>query len=168
MGNMPCIHPYRLDEDLSRKREESDKFLLEAAKTNEGVVSPSERVGREILKLTNEFRIKNRKPPCIWSREIYEISRKHSEDMAKHKKGFDHSGFSERLRSIPYRTQANGENIYKTSEEKGVATQAVNGWINSKGHKANMLNDFNLCGIGTAHSSVDGMVYVTQIFAKAK
>jgi uncharacterized protein YkwD len=49
-----------------------------------------------------------------------------------------------------------------TMEE--IASQVVNGWMNSPGHRENILNArYDREGIGIAVSS-DGKVYVTQNF----
>jgi uncharacterized protein YkwD len=51
---------------------------------------------------------------------------------------------------------------YMTREE--IASQVVDGWINSPGHRENILNArYDREGIGIAVSS-DGKVYVTQNF----
>ena len=46
------------------------------------------------------------------------------------------------------------------------ARLAVNGWIKSPGHRANMLSDLNLCAVAGAVNK-DGIYYFTQLFAKA-
>ena len=59
---------------------------------------------------------------------------------------------------ISYKTA--GENIAGNSSNSG----AVNAWMNSSGHKANILNSsFNYTGIGVVKSSKYGKIYV-QIF----
>jgi uncharacterized protein YkwD len=42
---------------------------------------------------------------------------------------------------------------------------AVEGWINSPGHRKNLLCGCNWCGIGI-YVAADGTVYLTQLFAK--
>lgn len=59
---------------------------------------------------------------------------------------------------ISYKTA--GENIAGNSSNSG----AVNAWMNSEGHKANILNSsFNYTGIGVVNSSKYGKIYV-QMF----
>jgi uncharacterized protein YkwD len=64
-----------------------------------------------------------------------------------------------------YTTSLNGLVVsrnYITMEE--IASQVVNGWMNSPGHRENILNArYDREGIGIAVSS-DGKVYVTQNF----
>ena len=59
---------------------------------------------------------------------------------------------------ISYKTA--GENIAGNSSNQG----AVNAWMNSSGHKANILNSsYNYTGIGVVSSNKYGKIYV-QIF----
>lgn len=60
---------------------------------------------------------------------------------------------------IKYKTA--GENIAKGYYS---ASSVVNGWMNSQGHRANILNpNFNKIGIGYA-TDKSGTTYWTQIF----
>ena len=62
---------------------------------------------------------------------------------------------------ISYRTA--GENIAGNSSNSG----AVNAWMNSSGHKANILNSsFNYTGIGVVKSPKYGKVYVQMFMGK--
>ncbi|MFA6331712.1 MAG: CAP domain-containing protein [Methanoregula sp.] len=78
-------------------------------------------------------------------------------------------GISENLyqgyRYSNYATAPNGTIVsYKWNTLEYVALQAVNGWMNSEGHRANILNDkLQQEGIGVAFSS-DDKVYVTENF----
>ena len=64
------------------------------------------------------------------------------------------------LRSFKVTYKTAGENIAGNSSNSG----AVNAWMNSSGHKANILNSsFNYTGIGVVQSSKYGKIYV-QIF----
>ena len=59
---------------------------------------------------------------------------------------------------ISYKTA--GENIAGNSTNSG----AVNSWMNSSGHKANILNsNYNYTGIGVVNSSKYGRIFV-QLF----
>eukprot|EP00920_Eleutheroschizon_duboscqi_P017275 GHVT01041341.1.p3 GENE.GHVT01041341.1~~GHVT01041341.1.p3 ORF type:complete len:101 (-),score=22.91 GHVT01041341.1:1215-1517(-) len=48
--------------------------------------------------------------------------------------------------------------VYNTAEE------VVKGWIDSPGHRANLVGDFDLCGIAVARAP-SGAFYYTQLFA---
>ncbi len=59
--------------------------------------------------------------------------------------------------------KAAGENIAGNSTNKG----AVNAWMNSSGHKANILSsNYNYTGIGVVSSSKYGKIYVQMFIGK--
>ncbi len=62
---------------------------------------------------------------------------------------------------ISYKTA--GENIAGNSSNSG----AVNAWMNSEGHRANILNSsFNYTGIGVANGSKYGKIYVQMFIGR--
>ena len=62
---------------------------------------------------------------------------------------------------VSYRTA--GENIAGNATNSG----AVNAWMNSSGHKANILNNsFNYTGIGVVKSPKYGKIYVQMFIGK--
>lgn len=62
---------------------------------------------------------------------------------------------------ISYKTA--GENIAANSSNSG----AVNAWMNSSGHKTNILNsNFNYTGIGVVSSPKYGKMYVQMFIGK--
>lgn len=62
---------------------------------------------------------------------------------------------------ISYKTA--GENIAGNSSNSG----AVNAWMNSEGHRANILNSsFNYTGIGVVKSPKYGKIYVQMFIGK--
>ena len=62
---------------------------------------------------------------------------------------------------ISYKTA--GENIAANSSNSG----AVTSWMNSSGHKANILNNsFNYTGIGVVSSSKYGKIFVQMFIGK--
>ena len=62
---------------------------------------------------------------------------------------------------ITYKTA--GENIAGNSSNSG----AVTAWMNSSGHKANILNSsFNYTGVGVVSSSRYGKVFVQMFVGK--
>lgn len=59
----------------------------------------------------------------------------------------------------------NGENILKMSGYDDVPQEAMNGWMNSTGHRQNILREmFTDIGVGVAYA--DGYYYCVQNFAK--
>jgi uncharacterized protein YkwD len=55
-----------------------------------------------------------------------------------------------------------GENV---ASGQMTAKEAVEGWLQSPGHKRNIEGNFTLTGIGWAKDK-RGMIYFTQIFTK--
>lgn len=139
---------------------------LRGAHTMDSLLYDEERIGRESLRLTNEFRSKNKLPTLKWSQALYKIGRVHSKDMAEGKVPFGHAGFDKRVAAYPMASSSAAENVAWNSGTSEIASTAVNGWIESPGHRKNLLSRHNYCGIGVFRSS-NGRFYLTQLFAQA-
>ncbi len=120
----------------------------------------------DILEYVNAYRVQHGLSTLTLNTFLSQEARYHSTDMAKHRMKFGHDGFSERIayahQKIP-NSQFGAENVafnYKT------AKIVVDGWMNSSGHKRNILGHYNLTGIGIARDSA-GKPYFTQIFLKS-
>ena len=117
---------------------------------------------KEVVRLVNKERTSRGLSPLTQNWELSRVARYKSQDM-KEKKYFSHTSPTygspfEMIRSfgISYRTA--GENI-----ARGYATPkaVVDGWMNSSGHRANILNSsFKEIGVGYVP---DGN-YWTQMF----
>ena len=81
---------------------------------------------------------------------------------------FGHDGFSARVNAIrediPY--QAAAENVAYNMGYSDPAATAVEGWLDSPGHKENIEGDYNLTGIGLCVKG--GHYYFTQIFIRPR
>lgn len=146
-----------------------DKAYFDGVKSgglSEAVLSATER---EIFDLTNAFRVKKGLKPLTWNDKAATAARLHSQDMAK-RNYFEHEtpdGLSAGDRMAAqglkeYRTW--GENIAAGYDD---ALEAYNGWINSAGHRANILkSSFTTLGIGVALGSdkSEYQSYFTQNF----
>lgn len=125
----------------------------------------SDTLGKQALTYTNNFRAKNGKPAVKWSQHISNLAKIHSQNMGNKIVPFGHTGFDCRvscLGNVPVR--AAGENVFKTSSTGNIPQQAVNAWINSPEHRANLLGNFSNCGIAFFRTN-NGVWYVTQTFA---
>lgn len=115
----------------------------------------------------NAYRTQQNLPPLTLDPRISEVARQHSADMAAGRVAFGHDGFESRVqsiaRTIPYRSAA--ENVAYNQGYRDPVAQAVQGWINSPGHRVNMEGQFNLTGIGVTRTA-DGKYYFTQIFIR--
>ena len=122
---------------------------------------------KDILVLINKYRAKKHLAPLTEKNIIENSADKHSRNMASRKVGFGHSGFDNRLdylmKSIPGST-GGAENVAYGAE---TAEQVVKMWINSAGHRKNILGNYNYTGIGIAKGH-NGALFYTQIFIRAK
>ena len=152
-------------DDLARMRKEE---LESKARMTGGMSTDDEYnvIGQEAVRLTNEFRRQQGlHTEVVWSDRMAEIGWKHSKAMGDGERPFGHDKFSERASEMGY--AASGENVFMC---QGVATvhvakMAVDGWINSPGHRKNLLGErWTLCGIGVFRNEY-GAWYLTQLFA---
>ncbi|MBT9314759.1 CAP domain-containing protein [Leptothoe spongobia] len=127
----------------------------------------------EVLRLTNEFRKENGLKALVLDTNLDETADKHSKDMAD-QDYFSHTGKDgskpwDRAKDEGYESGTVGENI---AAGYGSAKAVVEGWKNSPGHRANMLNaNYNEIGVGHYYLANDtGSVnyghYWTQVFGK--
>jgi uncharacterized protein YkwD len=126
----------------------------------------------EILRLVNDERKRGGAPPLKSSQRLVLASRGPSYDMAL-RNYLSHKGPAgdtpaERVRGVGVDSAALGENIYmdREADRAKLAHRAVQRWLHSPEHRANMLSrEFDTTGIGIARAA-DGTAYVTQDFAK--
>ena len=83
--------------------------------------------------------------------------------MADGKVPFGHDGFNERMRKVPFYVRSFSENVAYNYGCGDPIETAVRGWINSPGHRKNMLAVNNLCGIAVYCKY--GKFWFTQLFA---
>ena len=119
---------------------------------------------KEVFNLINKQRTNNGLQILKVDDEVQRLARIKAQDMVNNNY-FSHvsptygSPF-EMLKSFKISYKSAGENIAGNSSNSG----AVNAWMNSSGHKANILNgSFNYTGIGVVSSPKYGKVYV-QVF----
>ena len=129
-------------------------------------LSCSETISKQIVTFTNQFRASNGRSNLVWNEIISSIGRAYSIRMARGIDPFGHNGFTCRVSLFPLAAQAAGENLYFTSNatSSNIARMAVDAWINSPGHRANLLGQYNYCGVGVFQNNA-GVWYVTQLFA---
>lgn len=113
----------------------------------------------------NQYRASLGLPALTRNSTIDNQARIHSQNMASGRVGFGHYGFGQRIQAIavtiPYRGAA--ENVAYNQGYRDPVTQAVQGWLKSPGHLANIKGNYNRTGIGVAVNK-QGAVYFTQIF----
>ena len=129
---------------------------------------------RTIAMLTNIERDKQGLPPLEWDKRLQQIARAHSQDMAKHdyfahvnRAGEEATG---RGRKAGYHcrkvltarqfAEGLGENIYFGSRGNMEPEDAVESWMNSTGHRENMLDpNYDRIGIGVHEGRHTGYGY---------
>lgn len=119
---------------------------------------------KEVFDLINKQRNNNGLASLKIDSEVQRVARIKAQDMVdnnyfSHNSPIYGSPF-DMLKSFKVAYKTAGENIAGNSSNNG----AVNSWMNSSGHKANILsNNFNYTGIGVVKSQKYGKIYV-QIF----
>lgn len=126
-------------------------------------------IEQRIFQAINQVRQENKLPPLIWSAKIAEASRSHSLRMAT-KRFFSHEdpqfgGPGNRLSAAGIDWRLCGENIFEEYGQADPVRAAVRGWMQSPGHRKNILTrGFTHTGIGVAMGR-DGLYAITQMFA---
>jgi uncharacterized protein YkwD len=134
----------------------SDEYLTDTVLEETSYGVPAEPRGHQLVRLTNAKRVGNGLPPLKAAAELMQSAQYHSRWMAKHD-CFAHvcpneADWVTRIVNAGYEDyQALGENIAAGYLSAG---DVVAAWMNSAGHRANMLNpDFREAGGGYAYSA---------------
>ena len=152
-------------DDIARMRKEE---LESKARMIGGMNTDSDYaiIGQEATRLTNEFRRQQGlTTEVVWSDRVAEIGWKHSKLMGDGERPFGHDKFSEE-RAAEMGYAASGENVFMCQGVANVhvAKMAVEGWINSPGHRKNLLGErWTVSGIGV-YRNEHGAWYLTQLF----
>jgi uncharacterized protein YkwD len=136
-----------------------NRQIIAQASINTSTIEQS--VFREI----NNHRSSQNLPTLLRNSASDNQARIHSQNMANGKVPFGHTGFQQRVKAIAIPCIAAGENVAYNQGYSDPAKQAVEGWLNSPGHRRNIEGNYNLTGIGVARSA-DGKIYLTQIFLR--
>ena len=120
-----------------------------------------------VLQQVNAYRARQHLPTLRWEERLAQQARQHSQTMLN--SGLSHTGFEQRQaaigRVLPWSSAA--ENVAYSQGMLDPATQAVQGWLNSPGHRRNLEGPFTLTGIGAARNP-RGEVTFTQIFLRPR
>jgi uncharacterized protein YkwD len=124
---------------------------------------------RRAFELVNSERRARGESPLVWDAELSRMARQHSFDMAR-SGALDHRGpdgrdMADRARAMGIRGWGVlGENIAYNQGFDDPSAFAVERWMGSYKHRANILNSqFTRTGIGVARAA-DGSIYFTQVF----
>ena len=121
---------------------------------------------QEILDLVNQERSKNNLPALTLNWEVSRVARYKSQDMCD-KNYFDHNSPTygspfDMLKKFNINYKSAGENIAKGQK---TAQAVMNSWMNSSGHRANILNK-NFTQLGVGYYQKNNTTYWTQLFIK--
>jgi uncharacterized protein YkwD len=153
-----------------------------------------ERLEQRVFERINDERVSRKLPPLKPDSRLSAIARDHSKDMAAkgyiahvNKEGLDptqraqaagykcsrvigrvvYSGVAENIfqnNLYGRKTVRGAQVVYEWNNEEKIAASSVKGWMESSGHRANILNSvFAATGIGVAIAP-DYRVYITQEF----
>ena len=127
----------------------------------------------------NDERIKNGASALQWDEELAAIARAHSDDMTS-RGYFDHDtpeGLDPTDRAMRVGYSCRKGNRYGLAENIAIetslgnldktATEAVTGWVNSPGHRSNLLDrQYDRTGVRASYGTWRGYkaVYLTQVF----
>jgi uncharacterized protein (TIGR03000 family) len=121
---------------------------------------------KAIIDLTNAERKKKDLPELKPNPKLFAAARKHSENMARLDKlehELDGKKPKDRVKEAGYPGGFIGENV---AYGPTTAEEVVTGWMNSEGHRDNILNkNFTEIGVGVAKNE-KGAQYFTQVFGK--
>ncbi|MCA1012775.1 CAP domain-containing protein [Halobacillus halophilus] len=156
-------------ESAERSGEEVNKEQADLTTSSLKDYEPSE-YEKEVVALVNEERAAEGLKPLEMFNRLSGLAVVKSEDMAE-KNYFSHTSPTygspfEMMDEFDFSYWAAGENIaagQRTPEE------VVEGWMNSEGHRANILNDqFTHIGVGYIEDSGKYGTYWTQLFMKPR
>lgn len=150
------------DSELPRTLQNDDGTKVDFSNIDPEMVAIEE----EVLEQINEYRASQGLSPLALSRELTEMAREHSYNMAEEIVPFGHDGFLNRARQAfkTIRCSRFAENVAFNQGATDPATTAVKGWLASKGHHRNIVGRYDKTGIGIAQDD-EGRIFFTQIFA---
>ena len=122
---------------------------------------------QEVFNLINKQRTDNGLAPLKNDPEVQRVARIKAQDMVNNNY-FSHTSPTygspfDMLKSFRISYKTAGENIAGNSSN----SEAVTAWMNSSGHRANILNSsYNYTGIGVVSGSKYGKIYVQMFIGK--
>jgi uncharacterized protein YkwD len=127
----------------------------------------SATIAADVIRYTNQARARNGLPALRTNAQLMEAARIHAEQMAAHQRS-EHTISGARYPTMQSRLQAVGYAYSRAAENvawnQRAAQDVVNTWMNSSGHRANILNA-ELTEIGAAMvRSSKGEPYWIQVF----
>ncbi|MEK6325316.1 MAG: CAP domain-containing protein [Acidobacteriota bacterium] len=129
-----------------------------------------ESLEQQCLDEVNRVRRNRRLPRLVFFEDLLSVAREYSRRMAE-QDFFSHSDpdgrtVRERVDEADIRWRMVGENLAYSNGYINPVAASLHGWMESPGHRRNILDpDFRLTAVGVWIGS-DGTVYFTEIFLK--
>jgi uncharacterized protein YkwD len=124
-------------------------------------------VAAEVVELTNAERTDHRRPQLRANSRLMRAAQIHAEQMARAGRmehllrDANYPRAEDRLAAAGYRWRAFGENV---AQGQSSAAEVVNSWMQSRGHRKNILNEiYTELGVGYAVDRA-GRPYFVQVF----
>ena len=138
-----------------------DRPVQGSSSVSAGIQSSS--AASEVVRLTNSARSQNGYAALVEDGALSEAAAVRAREIAR---SFSHTrpsgaSFSSALSESGVSYLRAGENIAYGQKS---ASEVVNAWMNSPGHRANILNS-SYSRIGSASVNIDGTLYWVQLFA---
>ena len=168
---LPVARLLSLPSDSVRTSRPRRVLAASVANTGSPSLGEATQIERRAFEMTNTARLRNGLAPLTWDPALCRMARIHSENMVR--LGFfahetpDGLHLKDRahLAGIPH-FRVLGENIAYNQGYDDAGAFAVERWLISPGHRANILNsEFEQAAIGS-FVAPDGTVYLTQEFIK--
>ncbi|GAA5494556.1 hypothetical protein Rhal01_00718 [Rubritalea halochordaticola] len=133
-----------------------------------------EKLESELFSRVNSERLSRGLPALYRSRGLDLLAQQHSDRMAAKANSsgriaISHDGFAERASiardELGYHRTAENVGVSAGLREVNlIATSLVDGWMDSRGHRKNILANYRYAGIAVRTASHGRGVYVTQMF----
>jgi len=153
------------------RRDSSDASTAEVfAGLSSRRIREIESLEQQCVEEVNRVRRRSKLPLLSFSEELLPVAREYSRRMAE-QNFFSHSDpdgrtVRERVDEADIRWRMIGENLAYSNGYVNPVAASLHGWMESPGHRRNILEpDFNLTAVGAWIAS-DGTVYFTEIFLK--
>jgi len=145
-------------------------FILNRSQKFDNVTGSEELAGESKMNFhfTNAFRVYHGKPAFKWNENAARAAQAHSEDMAENNyfshDSMDGRKFSVRLTQEGILWKRCAENI---SAGRLLGFYAYDGWVNSSGHRTNMLGETKYLGVGAGFdkNSTYGCYFTQDFFS---
>lgn len=122
---------------------------------------------KQIFDITNSLRVREGLKPFEYSSKASDIARKHSKDMGD-RNFFSHNNLENKT---PFdRMEAGGLTFRAAAENIAAgqpsAIQAHEGWMNSEGHRENILANYEKLGVGVEFGGSYGVYYTENFYSE--